>query len=186
MSTDGQRMEAEQRYIAGEETLAKLAAETGIPLTNLKRWCKQYGWVKKREKFQKRALRKAAVHAADKKARELAKLFEASEDMEAALIAAAKALRQDMQDCAEDFPTRFATGEFRAKNVEHIAKALNKQAETRMLISGVMAAADREKIELMKRKQDAEEQKARQEAEGGGLVIRLEEAVDEQEEPVIE
>ena len=52
-----------------------------------------------------------------------------------------------------------------------------------MLISGVMAAADREKIDLLKRKQDAEEQKAMQDAEGGGLVIRLEEAG---EEPIIE
>ena len=183
MSTDGQRMEAEQRYIAGEETLMQLSQALGIPLTTIKRWCKAYSWVKKREKYQKRAMRKAAGIAADKKARELAKLFQASEDMESALVAAAKALMQDMQSMAEYFPTRFATGEFRAKNVEHIAKALKQQTETRMLISGVMAAADREKIELLKKKQAMEEQKEKLEREGGGLVIRLEEAG---EEPIIE
>lgn len=177
------RLEAEQRYVAGNETLKALADGMGLPLSTIKRWCKAGDWVKKRQKAQKRAMRKAVTRATDKRARELMRLFEASESLECALIAAAKALNQDLQDCAEDFPTRFATGENRAKNVEHIAKALNKQTETRMLISGVMAAADREKIELLKRKQDAEEQKARQDAEGGGLVIRLEESG---EEPIIE
>lgn len=173
------RLEAEQRYVAGNETLKGLADGMGLPLSTIKRWCKAGDWVKKRQKAQKRALRKAVTRATDKRARELMRLFEASESLECALIAAAKALNQD----AEDFPTQFATGENRAKNVEHIAKALNKQTETRMLISGVMAAADREKIDLLKRKQDAEEQKARQDAEGGGLVIRLEESG---EEPIIE
>ena len=183
MSTDGERMAAEKRYVAGDETLAQISQALGIPLTNIKRWCKENKWVKKRENFQRKALNKAAKIAADKKAKELAKLFQASEDMESALVAAAKALMQDMQSMAEDFPTRFATGEFRAKNVEHIAKALKSQTETRMLISGVMAAADREKLALLKKKQEMEEQKAQRETEGGGLVIRLEEAG---EEPVIE
>ena len=151
MSTDGERMAAEQRYIAGDETLKQISDALNIPLTNLKRWCKADGWVKKREKCRKRALRKAAGIAADKKAKEMARLFLASEEMENALVSAAKALAQDMQDMAEDFPTRFANGEFRAKNVEHIAKALRQQTETRMLISGVMAAADREKLALLKK-----------------------------------
>ena len=176
---EGQRMEAEQRYISGNETLAELAANTKIPLANLKRWCKQYEWVKKREKFQKRALRKATTKAADKKARELARLLEASDAMENALVMAAKAMAAEMANSPGEIPD----GKFRAANIDSLAKAIGRQVESRMLISGVMAAADREKIDLLKRKQEMDERKERQEANGGGLTIRLEEAG---EEPIIE
>lgn len=182
VNADGQRQEAEQRYITGSENLKELAAALHIPLTSLKRWCTAGGWVKKREKFQARAMRKAVTKAADKKARELAKLLQASETMENALIMAAEALLEGLKSK----PNKLTDGQFRAGNVEHIAKALNKQAETRMLISGVMAAADREKIALLKRKQELEERKEKEDRENGGMVIRLEEAVDNGGGQVIE
>lgn len=173
------RLEAEQRYVAGNETLKGLADGMGLPLSTIKRWCKAGDWVKKRQKAQKRAMRKAVTRATDKRARELARLFEASDAMERALVMSAQAFAAAMAET----PADIVDGKFRAGNLASVAHAIGRQTETRMLISGVMAAADREKIDLLKRKQDAEEQKARQDAEGGGLVIRLEESG---EAPIIE
>ena len=176
MSED-RRMEAEQRYIAGAETLAELAKALGVPLNTLKRWCKAGGWVKKREKARKRAMRKAVTRATDKKARELARLLEASDHLERALVLSAAAFAEAMTESPGDI----VDGKKRAANLERVSKAVNMQVASRMLISGVLSAADREKIDLLRRKQEMEERKEAQAQalEQGGVTIRLEQAAEE-------
>lgn len=171
--SDDRRMEAEQRYVAGDMTLGELCKETGIPLSNLKRWCKADEWVKKREKAKKRAMRKAITRATDKKAKELARLIEASDAMERVLLSSAKTIAT----MAEEKPDVFAL--MQSETVLNYSKSLEKLASARTMTGGAMSAADREKLDLLKRKQDMDERKEQLEANGGGLVIRLEEAGEE-------
>ena len=167
MSED-RRMEAEQRYIAGDETLAEISKSTGIPLNSLKRWSKAGDWVKKREKLKKRALRKAATRAADRKARELSRLLEASDELEKALLTSAKAI----VEIAEKEPNDFALTQ--SETMLNYSKSLEKLASTRSMTGGAMSAADRERLDLLKRKTDMEERreaKDKELADGVRIVI---------------
>ena len=130
------REEAESRYVGSEITLKQLSQESGCALSTVTRWCKAGGWVKKREKVRKRALRKAAGKAVDKKAKELAKLLEASDEIEAALLTAARAFRKNMEADADGMLT--TDGKLRAGNLSQIVAALGRQTETRMLQSGLI------------------------------------------------
>ena len=65
-----------------------------------------------------------------------------------------------------------------ADNLNHIVAAIGKQAETRMMLSGIMAKDEEEKIALMRRKQSLEERKERQDA-AGSLGIVLDEKTEE-------
>ena len=49
-------------------------------------------------------------------------------------------------------------GKFTARNLESLAKAMNATAETRMLISGIMTAAEQEKLRLLQQQARAQEE----------------------------
>lgn len=176
MSED-KKVEAWQRYVTGVESLKTIGEALGISENTMGKWCREGKWVQERKKFQKRAARKAINKAVDKKARELARLLEASECMESALVKAARAFDSDMDKNS----AKFANGQMRGKNIESLSKAIKNQLDTRMLISGIMSVGEREKIELMKRKQELEERKEAQqrEQENGGVKIVMDRDVEE-------
>ena len=177
MMSEDRKAEARQRYVTGTESLAAIGKALGISENTMGKWCREGKWVQERKKFQKRAARKAINKAVDKKAKELARLLEASECMESALVKAARAFDSDMDRNS----AKFANGQMRGRNIESLSKAIRAQLDTRMLISGIMSAADREKIELMKRKQELEERKEQQEREqeAGGVKIVMDRDVEE-------
>lgn len=176
MSED-KKAEARQRYVTGVESLAAIGKALGISENTMGKWCREGKWVQERKKFQKRAARKAINKAVDKKARELARLLEASECMESALVKAARAFDSDMDRNS----AKFANGQMRGRNIESLSKAIRAQVDTRMLISGIMSAADRERIDLMRKKQELEERKEmqQQEQEAGGVRIVMDQDVEE-------
>ena len=158
MPDDARRMEAEEKYVAGEMTLRDLAKETGISLSALGKWSRERKWGKKRQKFREKALKKAVSRAADKKARELAKLLEASDEMEAALLTAARAIRENLD--LDKNGKKVTDGQFRAGNLGKIAAAIGRQAETRLALANAL-------------KEDA------QDKEGRGYEVRMIQEVDE-------
>lgn len=152
--SDDKRQEAEQRYIAGEETLKEIAEAMGIPLNTIKRWCKAGDWVKKRDKFKKRALKKAVTQAANKKAKELARLLEAGDELEKALLISARRLAQ----IAEEKPDVFAMTH--SKTMLNVSESIERMAHARQMTGGAMSRADEERLELLRKKQALEEKKA--------------------------
>ena len=168
MSED-RRMEAEQRYIAGDETLQEISAALNIPLSSLKRWCKADKWVEKRARVKKRAARKAATKAVNKKAKALARLMEASDEMERALLTSARALAE----ITERKPDVFVLT--KSKTLVDVSESIERMAHARQMTGDAMTAADWERLALLKRKQQLEEKKAALEAEkdAGDAVIKL-------------
>lgn len=165
-----QRAAAEQRYITGSMALRDLAQSMGVPFSTISRWCKEGEWVKKREQINKKALQKAAGQAVNKKAREMAKLLEASDELEETLLKAAQAFRNAMAG-ENGMDALLVDGKFRAGNLAQIVNAVGRQAETRMLIGGMMTAADKAKIQLMRRKQRLEEKQMADGAAGGEVRV---------------
>lgn len=136
MCNDSRKMQAEEKYIAGDCSLKALAEEMGLPYGTVKKWSAGEDWQRKRKAFQTQAMKKAAAKAVNKKARELARLLEASEEMESALLLAARAFTRKMEE--EENPEWMTDGKNPAGNLTAIIRALGQQTENRMLLSGMM------------------------------------------------
>lgn len=170
---DEKKRIAEEMYIGGDVSLKALASELGISASTLGKWKKAGEWEKKKGEVEQRAMKKAATHAVNKKARELCRLMEASDEMEYALLLAARAVVKNL--CEDEEGLIVTDGKERADNMTRIVRAINQQAETRMRLSGIMDQAEEEKIALLWRKQELDERKEAQDqaAEKEGVTIRL-------------
>lgn len=170
---DEKKRIAEERYIGGDVSLRTLAAELCLSASTLGKWKKAGEWEKKRGEVQQRAMKKAATQAVNKKARELCRLLEASDEMEYALLLAARAVVKNLGEDEEGLMV--TDGKERADNLTRIVRAINQQAETRMRLSGIMDQAEQEKIALLWRKQELDERKEAQDqaAEKEGVLIRM-------------
>ena len=176
MCSEADKIKAKQRYLTENISLKTLSEDMDIPLSTVKTWCRKEGWTKQRASIEDQAFKKAAVKAVNKKARELCKLLEASDELEKALLLAAKAFSAYLEgEGGSEILTDKKTW---ADNLNHIVAAIGKQAETRMMLSGIMAKDEEEKIALMRRKQSLEERKERQDA-AGSLGIVLDEKAEE-------
>ena len=170
---DEKKRIAEEMYISGDVSLKALASELGISASTLGKWKKAGEWEKKKGEVEQRAMKKAATHAVNKKARELCRLMEASDEMEYALLLAARAVVKNL--CEDEEGLIVTDGKERADDMTRIVRAINQQAETRMRLSGIMDQAEEEKIALLWRKQELDERKEAQDqaAEKEGVTIRL-------------
>lgn len=176
MCSEASKLAAKQRYLSGDVTLKSLAAETGVKYATLKEWCRKEKWVAERQSIQDEAMKKAAVRTVNKKARELCKLLEASDELEKALLLAARAFSRYLEGSPGGEP--LTDRKIWADNLNHIVAAIGKQAETRMMLSGIMARDEEEKIALMRRKQSLEERKESQDR-SSALGIALSPEADE-------
>ncbi len=170
---DERKRIAQERYIGGDVSLKDLAADLGLSASTLGKWKKAGGWDDKRAEVRKQAMKKAAVHAINKKAKELCRLLEASDEMEYALLLAARAVVKNL--CEDEEGSIVTDGKERADNMTRLVRAINQQAETRMRLSGIMDQAEQEKIALLWRKQELDERREAQDqaAEKEGITIRM-------------
>jgi len=175
---DEKKRIAEEKYIGGDVSLKALASELGLSASTLGKWKKAGEWDKKKGEVEQRAMKKAATHAVNKKARELCRLLEASDEIEYALLLAARAVVKNL--CEDEEGLIVTDGKERADNMTRLVRAINQQAETRMRLSGIMDQAEEEKIALLWRKQELDERKEAQDqaAEKEGVTICLDPDAD--------
>ena len=146
MCWDEKKKRAEERYLSEDISLKALAGEEDVKYQTLRGWCKAGEWVKKRQNIQRQAVKRATAQAVTKRARELCKLLEASDEMESALLLAAKAIAKNLGDDPEGLMV--TDGRQRAGNLTRIAQAIGKQAETRMMLSGIMTEEGQGGVEI--------------------------------------
>lgn len=159
-SIEDKQSAAEAAYLAGEMTLKELAAQMEIPVSTICRWSKAGGWKEKREKIKKRAIKKTATRIVNKKSRELEKILKASGSLENALMMAAAQFEAALKAIPGDDKQKLLTADgFRAKNLQSLAGAIQTAASTRMLISGIMTAAEKEKLAIERAKLEMEQRK---------------------------
>lgn len=173
------RIEAEERYVTGDISLSKLAKEAGVTPRTMQKWSSEGKWTEKRQQFRQRSLNKAVTRAVNKRARELEKLILASDEMESALVMAARGLRQQREKDASG--NRIANGRFQAGNMQSIANAIGRQIESRLALAGLLAPAENERIKILKKRQRLEEKKAAREEkqDADGVMIQMDQAVEE-------
>lgn len=143
------RKAAEQKYITGDMTLRALAQEIQTPFSTISRWSKEGKWVKKRARIAKRAMEKAATQAVNKKAKELLKLMEASDEIETALLAAAKMFRQALTEEETQGLSKTTDGRVRAVNMNQIVSAIGRQAETRKMLAEMEEGTEQQDIRVV-------------------------------------
>ena len=184
-SIEDKQSAAEAAYLAGEMTLKQLAAQMEMPVSTICRWSKAGKWKEKREKIKKRAIKKTATKIVSKKCRELEKILKASGSLENALIMAAAqfeaALKAVEKDKGANGKGLVADG-FRAKNLQSLAGAIQTAANTRMLISGMMTAAEKEKLQIEREKLEMEKRKEaaalEEESSGGDMTVSFDMPVE--------
>ena len=98
----------------------------------------------------------------NKKSRELEKILRASGSLENALIMAAAQFEAALKVVEKDKNAKgkgLVADGFRAKNLQFLAGAIQTAANTRMLISGIMTAAEKEKLAIERAKLEMEQRK---------------------------
>lgn len=173
------KTQAEERYVSEDISLKALAAEVDVKYGTMLKWCKAGEWTRKKKSIREKAVKKAAALAVNKKARELCRLMEASDEVESALLLAARSIARNMGEDAEGLLV--TDGRERAGNLSRITQAIGRQTETRMMLSGIMRPADEEKMDLMRRKQEMAEKKEQAEADRDqeGVVVAVDEGTEE-------
>lgn len=166
MARNDERIEAQQKYVTGELTIRELAEEMRINPSTVARWSKENGWPELRKAFEQRAMQKAITKASNKRADKLAKLLEASGTLEDALILAAKQFGRALEEMETKGKSALMADGFRAKNLQSLAAAIQTATNTRFALDGILTEAERQKLQLEKRKLKNEEQREKEKTEG--------------------
>lgn len=133
MPEDERKAKAEERFLSGGLSLRTLAEEIEVSYGTVRRWSKEGEWMKKRTSGQRKTAKKEAGKG---KAEKLGRLREASDELESALLTAARAIARNMDADLEGLLV--TDGKDRAGNLSRIIQAVSKQAETRILLEDMM------------------------------------------------
>lgn len=149
MAREGEKREAEEKYLTSTKTLREISKEMGIPESTVFRWSKAGKWKEKREKTEEKAIRQARGKYVTKRAQQLQKLEEASCRLEDALMNAADQFARALEDAQGN--GKMADG-FRAKNLQSLSAAIEGATRTRMMIAGILTEENRQKLAIEKKK----------------------------------
>ena len=133
MPEDERKAKAEERFLSGGLSLRALAEEIEVSYGTVRRWSKEGEWMKKRTSGQRKTAKKEAGKG---KAEKLGRLREASDELESALLTAARAIARNMD--ADQEGLLVTDGKDRAGNLSRIIQAVSKQVETRILLEDMM------------------------------------------------
>ena len=173
MARDGDKREAEEKYLTSTKTLREISKEMGIPESTIFRWSKEGKWKEKREKTEEKAIRQARGKYVSKRAQQLQKLEEASCRLEDALMKAADQFARALEDAQGN--GKMADG-FRARNLQSLSAAIEGATRTRMMIAGILTEENRQKLAIEKKKLKLYQEQARSGLSGTGVEISMEEA----------
>lgn len=179
MARNDQRIEAQQKYVTGNQTIRELAVEMGLNPSTLARWSKENGWPELRHAFEQRAMKKAITKAANKRADKLSRLLTASNTLEDALTIATRQFQRALEAQEEKGKSGQMADGFRAKNLQSLAAAINTAVNTRFALDGILTEAERQKLQLEKRKLKREEQKEGDKKQGQHVEYRMAEQMEE-------
>ena len=149
------RMEAQQIYLSSNITTRDLAEQMQVSPATVARWCQEGNWVALRQQVEADAQKKAIKTATNKRAQKLEKLIMASRQFANAIKAAEE----------KGKPGLMVDG-FRAKNLQSLAAAIQTATNTRFALDGILTEAERQKLQLEKRKLKNEEQRENEKTEG--------------------
>lgn len=179
MARNDERIEAQQKYVTGSMTIRELAEEMGLNPSTLARWSKENGWPELRRTFEQRAMQKAITKASSKRADKLARLLEASGTLEDALILATRQFKQALQAHEDMGKSHQMADGFRAKNMQSLAAAIQTATETRFTLDSILTEAERQKLQLEKRKLKREERQDLQKQQGQAVEYTLSPELEE-------
>ena len=145
-------------YITGDDSQRELSARFGVSYSALADRCRREGWVDERKKLNSRAVAQAMQQATRTRARALARIIEASDALDNVIAAFAARL------ATEGLEAISLNGQ-PGRELESLSKALLNSDELKRRLNNMLLPRDeermkldRQKLELEKKKQAAEEQ----------------------------
>ncbi|MBP3410082.1 MAG: hypothetical protein J6M10_03705 [Clostridia bacterium] len=169
--------EAKTAYITGEESYAALSARLGVSRSVLTKTATAQKWPKLRKDYREKTVTKAVQKASRAHARKLAKVYEASDMLDEALMAFLKLLN-------EDGLKTITAGGAPGRELESLTKALLNSDELKRRLNGMLMPRDAERMKLDREKLEIEKKKlAALEAENAvGRAVTVEYAGEGTEE----
>lgn len=164
---------AKEQYITGSDSYAKLAAQFGVHINCVKERGARENWVQLRKDFRAKTVHKACQIASRAQAKELAKIYEASNILDGIMVALLKEL-------AEDGLTTIMGNGTPGRELESISKALLNNDELKRRLNGILLPREAERLKLDREKFEAEKKKLEME-HGTDNRLRVEIAGDLEE-----
>lgn len=148
---------AKTAYITGSMGYREIAAQFGVHRNVVAGRGKQEGWVAARKKHREQTVTKSCQIASRAKAKELAKIYEASNILDEVLVALLMELKNNGLEAVSGNGTP-------GRELESLSKAILNNDELKRRLHGILLPRDeerlkldREKLEMDKRKLEAEQ-----------------------------
>ena len=148
---------ARTAYITGSMGYRDIAAQFGVHRNEVAEKGKREGWVEARKKHREQTVSKACQIASRAKAKELAKIYEASNILDEVLVALLLELKNNGLEAVSGNGTP-------GRELESLSKAILNNDELKRRLHGILLPRDeerlkldREKLEMDKRKLEAEQ-----------------------------
>lgn len=143
---------AKEQYITGSDSYAKLAAQFGVHINVFKERGAREGWVKLRKEFRAKTVHKACQIASRTQAKELAKIYEASNILDGIMVTLLNELATSGLDTIMGNGTP-------GRELESISKALLNNDELKRRLHGILLPREEERLKLDREKFEMEKKK---------------------------
>lgn len=143
---------AKEQYITGSDSYAKLAAQFGVHINVFKERGAREGWVQLRKDFRAKTVHKACQIASRAQAKELAKIYEASDILDGVIVALLTELANQGLDAIMGNGTP-------GRELESLSKALLNNDELKRRLNGILLPREAERLKLDREKFEVEKKK---------------------------
>lgn len=148
---------AKTAYVTGSESYRALAKRFGISYTELQQRGAKEKWVKARREHREQTVRKACQIASRAKAKELAKIYEASDLLDRVVVELLKTLAAEGLEAISGNGTP-------GRELESLSKAILNNDELKRRLNGILMPRDEERLRLDREKLEMEKKKLEMES----------------------
>lgn len=178
MANGDKRQEAETKFVSNGGTLKTIADSLGIPISTVKRWSADGGWMEKRKKFNEKVKTKTLNAESGRQAKKLSRMLDTMDTMISGLSHIAARL-EEASDAGRLSPQM-------SRMFVDVTESMRNIAQTKTMLGEGASWKDKEQIKLAKRQVTLMERKERaerkKEEQQGNAMVRFEMAEETEED----
>lgn len=143
---------AKTAYVTGSEGYRSIAARFGVHRNEVAERGRRENWVQARREYREKTVRKACQIASRAQAKELAKIYEASDILDGVIVALLTELASHGLDAIMGNGTP-------GRELESLSKALLNNDELKRRLNGILLPREAERLKLDREKFEVEKKK---------------------------
>ena len=143
---------AKTAYVTGSEGYRTIAARFGVHRNEVAERGRREGWVQARREYREKTVHKACQIASRAQAKELARIYEASDLLDRVVVELLKALASDGLEAISGNGTP-------GRELESLSKAMLNNDELKRRLNGMLLPRDAERLRIDREKLEMEKKK---------------------------